>query len=116
MDDAKDGCFFHSHNRGQLYRCCGANPQLLRSQAAFTEKIALPENSDDRLVAALRDDRHLYIAGLDVEHGIGSISLRKYELFVLVIPTGASFAFPVEKYTVIKHKRAFARHWKLLKR
>src|SRR5271157_3916029 len=110
MDDAKDGCFFHSHNRGQLYRCCSGNPQWLLSQAAFTEKIALPENSDDGLLATFGENRQLYIASLDIEHGIGSISLRKDELFVLVLPAGASAGDLVKKRPGIKSKGAFAWH------
>jgi hypothetical protein len=56
-------------------------------KAVLAKEVTFPQNRQNGLFAALGCDREFYVPALDIEHRIGSISLRKYFLFVSVLPS-----------------------------
>ena len=77
VEEAKHFVFLNNE-RTPLRHCrCRRYPQWVASQAGLTEKIAKPENGDDRLLACGGGYGNLYAAFFNVENAIGRVTLRE---------------------------------------
>src|SRR6476620_319386 len=72
-----------SQNRAIGHRRGRPHPQSLAGQATLSEKAAFPQDSHSGFFPGLRDDGQLDLALLNIEYGVGSVSLGK-DCFALV--------------------------------
>ena len=75
----------------------GRDAQRLPGKGAFTEKVAGLVNRHDGFLALLRDDSELRGSALDIEDGIGRVSLPEDDLPDAVGTDGLAAVDPGEK-------------------
>ena len=75
MDHADDSRLFYSGNDGVHYGRNRRYTQRLPGKTSLAEEFVCSKNCDDRFLPLLRDDGDLYLAFLDVENRIPSVTL-----------------------------------------
>src|ERR1039457_1065195 len=87
-NDADDGLPFYPRDGGVTNRFCSRRAYRLTREAALAKEVAAPQDRNHRLLSALRDDRQLGIAILDVKEGVGFFALFKNDLPAPVFLSG----------------------------
>ena len=80
VEEAKHIVFLNGQGAARSHRRRGRDPQLLASQAGFAQKIARPENGNDRLLACGGAYADPYAAGLNVEDILSCFALGEESL------------------------------------
>ena len=80
--DTEHGAFVDTHDTDFLQDACGRHTNRLANEAGLHQKRPLAQHGDDGFFALLRHHGQLYLARLEIEHGIRRIPLRKDRVFL----------------------------------
>src|SRR4029079_15209950 len=89
-------------NEAVFDRCGCCDTQRMALEAPFAEKVTGPKEADDCFLAPFRNDGELDFALLNVKHRVGTVTLGKYDLTLLIFRYRFAVAHFGEKDLEIK--------------
>ena len=88
----------NARNEAFIDRCGCRDAQLMAVETSFAKEVTRPEEADDCLLAALRNNRELDLTLLDVKNRVRNVTLGKNNLILLTFRYCFSIANLSEKY------------------